>query len=128
MISILTRVTELLAQTQAPTAAPQDMRPLLMMLGAIGILFWFVVLRPQRTEQKKRDEMLSEVAKGDHIVTVGGIHGTVEGVDLSKNLVSVSIAPKTTIRISKSSVASVTPKKKGGKGGEAEDSKGSKKA
>lgn len=116
------------AQT-APSAAPaQDMRPLIFMLGAIGVLFWFVVLRPQRTEQKKRDEMLNEVAKGDHIVTTGGIHGTVEGVDLSKNLVSVSIAPKTTIRINKSSVASVTPKKKGGKGGEAEDSKGSKKA
>lgn len=128
MISTLSWVAQMFAQT-APSAAPaQDMRPLIFMLGAIGVLFWFVVLRPQRTEQKKRDEMLNEVAKGDHIVTTGGIHGTVEGVDLSKNLVSVSIAPKTTIRINKSSVASVTPKKKGGKGGEAEDSKGSKKA
>jgi len=104
------------------------MRPLLFMFGAIGLVFWLVVLRPQRAEQKKRDEMLNEVAKGDHVVTIGGIHGTVEGVDLSKNLVSVSIAPKTTIRINKSSVASVTPKNRGGKGGEDEDSKGSKKA
>jgi preprotein translocase subunit YajC len=71
-----------------------------------------VILRPQRTEQKKREEMLSAVAKGDHVVTIGGVHGTVEGIDTGKNTVSLLVAPKTTIRVNRSALASITPRKK----------------
>lgn len=110
---------------QAATgSAPGDMKPLFVMLLAIGAIFYFVVLRPQRNEQKKREEMLNTVAKGDHIVTIGGIHGTVEGVDVAKNIVSISIAPKTTIRVNRSALASITPRKKGG----AEDEEKAEKA
>lgn len=104
-----------LAQAASPgPGGASDAMPLVFMLLIIGVLFYFVILRPQRTEQKKRDEMLSVVGKGDHIVTVGGIHGTVEGVDVTKNIVSISVAPKTTIRVNKSALASVTPRKKVG--------------
>jgi preprotein translocase subunit YajC len=91
-----------------------DMRPLLFMLLAIGAIFYFIVLRPQRNEQKKRDEMLNAVAKGDHVVTIGGIHGTVEAIDVTKNVVSISVAPKTTIRVNRSALASVSSRKKPG--------------
>jgi preprotein translocase subunit YajC len=91
-----------------------DMRPLLFMLLAIGAIFYFIVLRPQRNEQKKREEMLNAVAKGDHVVTIGGIHGTVEAIDVTKNVVSISVAPKTTIRVNRSALASVSSRKKPG--------------
>lgn len=101
---------------QAPAAGGAgDTMPLVMMFLVIGALFYFIILRPQRNEQKKRDEMLNAVSKGDHIVTIGGIHGTVEGIDTGKNIVSVLVAPKTTLKFNRSALASVTPKKKAGK-------------
>jgi preprotein translocase subunit YajC len=90
-----------------------DMRPLLFMLLAIGAIFYFIVLRPQRNEQKKREEMLNAVAKGDHVVTIGGIHGTVEAIDVTKNIVSVSVAPKVTIRVNRAALASISSRKRG---------------
>ena len=100
---------------QAPAGGGAgDTMPLLMMFLVIGALFYFIILRPQRNEQKKREEMLNQVAKGDHVVTIGGIHGTVEGVDVNKNFVSLSIAPKITIRVNKSALGSVTPRGKKG--------------
>lgn len=104
-----------LAQQAAPPGGPAaapSFRPIILMFVAIGLLFYFIILRPQKSDQKKRQSMLDEVAKGDHIVSIGGLHGTVEAVDLSKGILSVSIAPKTTVRINKSALASVTPKGK----------------
>lgn len=100
---------------QAPTGGgAADTMPLLMMFLVIGALFYFIILRPQRNEAKKREEMLNQVAKGDHVVTIGGIHGTVEGVDVNKNVVSLSIAPKTTVRVNRSALGAVTPRGKKG--------------
>ena len=91
-----------------------SMSPIIFMFIALAVLFYVVIVRPQRTEQKKRESMLDAVAKGDHVVTSGGIHGTVEAVDLSKGIISVNIAPKTTIRVNKTALSSVTPKGKAG--------------
>lgn len=104
----------MLPLAQAPGGGAADTMPLLMMFLVIGVLFYFVILRPQRSEQKKREEMLNAVAKGDHVVTIGGIHGTVEGIDTGKNTVSLLVAPKTTLRVNRSALASVTPRNKGG--------------
>lgn len=111
----LSEAWNLVPLAQAPAGGGAgDTMPLLMMFLVIGALFYFIILRPQRNEQKKREEMLNQVAKGDHVVTIGGIHGTVEGVDVNKNVVSVSVAPKTTIRVNRSALGSVTQRKKGG--------------
>lgn len=70
----------------------------------IGI-FWFLVLRPQRQEQKKRDEMIRALRRGDRVVTMGGMHGTI--VDMSDDTVQLKIAEKVEITISRSSVGQV---------------------
>ncbi|GEM_PF-254677 len=100
---------------QAPAAAPasgSDFRPVLFMFLALGLLFYFIIIRPQRREQRQRQSMLDAVTKGDHVVTAGGIHGTVEAIDLTKGIVSLQVAPRTTIRVNKSALASVTPRAK----------------
>lgn len=110
----------MVAQAGADDSGSQpSISPIIFMFVALAILFYVVIVRPQRTEQKKRESMLEAVAKGDHIVTAGGIHGTVEAVDLSKGIISVNIAPKTTIRINKTALTSVTPKGKAGQSKEA---------
>ena len=52
-----------------------------LMMGAIFLIFYFLVIRPQQRQQKEREEFLRTAAKGDEIVTSGGIHGKVAAVD-----------------------------------------------
>ena len=92
----------------------------LLPIGVIMLLFYFIILWPQRKEQKVRQKMLDDVAKGDEVVTVGGIHGLVENVDAAKGIIKVNIAPKVTIKVNKSSLSAVTPKGKAGKGKDSE--------
>lgn len=104
----------------APAAPSSSPAPMMIMLLTIGGLFYFMVLRPQGRDQKKREAMLTSVGKGDHVVTVGGLHGKVEAVDASTNQLSIQIAPKTVVRVDRSALASVTPK--GAKGKEKQNS------
>jgi len=68
-------------------------------------IFWFLLLRPQRQEQKKREQMIRSLHRGDHVVSMGGIHGTI--VDLNDDTVLLRIADKVEVTISRSSVGQV---------------------
>ncbi|MCK6489916.1 MAG: preprotein translocase subunit YajC [Planctomycetes bacterium] len=65
----------------APAAAQQG-NPLFMILLMVGVFafMWFVMIRPQRKEEKRRKEMIEQTKRGDRVVTIGGAHGTVEAV------------------------------------------------
>lgn len=69
------------------------------------VIFYFLLWRPQAQEQKKRKAMLESLKKGDEIVTVGGIHGTITA--LKKDTVIVKIADKVEIELDRSGVGSV---------------------
>ena len=56
----------------------------------IAAAFYFLILRPQQKEQKERQAMQKALAKGDQVVTSGGIHGTVTGAE--EEVVTVEIA------------------------------------
>ena len=86
------------------------------MIVSIGMLAYFLLIRPQKQEQRKRDQMLNQLGKGDEIITAGGIHGTVESVDAAKGTVTVIVAPKISIKFSRTAITTVVKKK--GKGGD----------
>lgn len=98
------------AQQEAPEG-PRGLSPVMLAMIAIFILFWFMLIAPQKREQRKREEMLKNVQKGDSVVTAGGIHGTVESVDSERDIVTINVAPKINIKFNRSSVSSVEPKK-----------------
>jgi preprotein translocase subunit YajC len=77
----------------------------LIMFGAIFAIFYFMIVRPQQKRAKEREQMLSNVQKGDKIVTSGGIHATVVGIEEKTVLVQVSDNVK--IKIEKSAVATI---------------------
>ena len=52
-----------------------------MMMGAIFLIFYVLVIRPQQKKQREREAHLQTAAKGDDVVTAGGIHGRVSAVD-----------------------------------------------
>lgn len=71
---------------------------------AMFLLLYALVIRPQSRQQKEHRKMISEVQRGDHIVTSGGIHGRVTGV--SDDILTVEIAERVRIRMNRSAVAS----------------------
>jgi preprotein translocase subunit YajC len=61
-----------------------------IMFGAIFLIFYFMIIRPQQRRAKEREKMLSNVQKGDRVVTSGGLHGVVAGIDEKTILLQVS--------------------------------------
>jgi preprotein translocase subunit YajC len=62
----------------------------LVMFALIIGIFYFLILRPQQKRQKDRQKLLDAIKKGDKIITSGGLHGTVAGVDDKTLLVQVA--------------------------------------
>lgn len=81
----------------------------LIMFGAIFLIFYFMIIRPQQKRAKEREKMLSALQKGDKVVTSGGIHGTIAGLDDKTVLLQVSDNVK--IKFERSAVATVLTSK-----------------
>ncbi len=81
----------------------------LLMFGAIFLIFWFLIIRPQNKRQKEQKAMLESLDKGDKVVSIGGIHGTI--VSLNENTVILKVDDNTKMEMSRSAVSSVTRKK-----------------
>ena len=79
------------------------------MFGAIFLIFYFMIIRPQQKRSKERDKMLSNLEKGDKIVTSGGIHGIIAGLEEKTALVQVGDNIK--LKIERSAITSVIAKK-----------------
>ena len=84
----------------------------ILFLGAMLLLMYALIIRPQQRQQKEHRTMLGQIEKGDGIVTSGGVHGRVTGV--TDDVLTVEIAPNVRIKLSKSAVASRTAAKSEG--------------
>lgn len=77
----------------------------LVMFGLIFLIFYFMIVRPQQKRQKDRQKMLDAIKKGDKVITAGGMHGTVIGIE--DKTVLVQIADNVKVKVDRSSVASI---------------------
>lgn len=82
-------------------AALLNMAPILL----IFVIFYFLLIRPQQQRQKKLNQMLQSLKKGDRVLTSSGIFGTVVGVDDAKAVLRISDDVK--VEFLKSSVVQV---------------------
>lgn len=78
--------------------------PMTMMVLVL-VLFWVMMIVPQRKQQKQRNTMLQNLKKGDKIIMTAGIHGEI--IDIDEDDIRVRIADKTEIQVSKSAIARV---------------------
>ncbi|MPZ89006.1 MAG: preprotein translocase subunit YajC [Nitriliruptorales bacterium] len=69
----------------------------------VGVIFYFLLIRPQRTRQRKQRALLESLNRHDRIVTLGGFHGTIESVN--EDTLRVEIAPGTVVTLTKGAVA-----------------------
>jgi preprotein translocase subunit YajC len=79
----------------------------LLPFAALLLLMYALVIRPQQRQQRDHRTMLSQIQRGDQVVTTGGLHGKVTGV--ADDVLTVEIAERVRVKISKSAVASRAP-------------------
>lgn len=89
-------------------AAPAN--PLLSFLPLVFliVLFYFMLIRPQQKRAKEAKQMLSALAKGDEVITSGGVAGKIAAI--GENYISLEVADNVAIKLQKSAVSSVLPK------------------
>ena len=75
----------------------------------IFVLFWFILIRPQQVQQRKRREMLASLKKNDKVITIGGIHGTI--TDIKDDDITLRVADKVEIKITRNGIGQVKGRK-----------------
>ena len=98
---------------QAPTTQPAQPQPglfgnPLILFAMLGLVMYFLMLRPQSKERKKREAMLSAVKKNDRVVTIGGILGTVISVKDDEITLKVDESSNTKITFTRSAIQRVS--------------------
>ena len=88
-------------QAQAGQAGGGSMT-LLLMLALIFVVMWLFMIRPQQKRQKELNKFRDSLAKGDKVVTVGGIYGTV--LEVNDNKVMLEIDKDVKIKVDKASL------------------------
>jgi preprotein translocase subunit YajC len=76
-----------------------------VLFGSIILIFYFMIIRPQQKRQKERQAMIEAMKKGDKIITAGGIHGTIVGIE--DKVVLVQIADNVKVKIERSSIGNM---------------------
>ena len=74
----------------------------LIFFGAMIVLFWVLIVMPQRRRRQVQQHLLSSLEPGDEVMTIGGLFGTVR--EVGDNHVVLEIAPDTRVRLAKSAV------------------------
>ena len=95
------------AQTAAaadPTAGFMQLLPIILMF----IVLYFLMIRPQMKRAKEHKAMVEALAKGDEVITQGGVAGRI--ADVGEQFIHVEIADKVEIIVQRQAVATVLPK------------------
>ncbi|MBI2383244.1 MAG: preprotein translocase subunit YajC [Gammaproteobacteria bacterium] len=88
---------------QQPGALMQFL-PLIVLV----VLFYFMLIRPQMKRSREHRDMLGKLAKGDEVVTSGGLAGRV--TDIGETFLTIEVAEHVGVKVQKAAVTSVLPK------------------
>ena len=80
---------------------------MLVPLGLMFAIMYFLVIMPQQRQRKKMQAMLGELKAGDKVITSGGIYGTINGLDGDSVILKISSEPQVKIRIARAAIAQV---------------------
>ena len=106
-------------------AATSPFGGMLLPLLLCAVVFYFLVIGPERKQRKKRDAMLRELGKGAKVMTTGGLYATVVGVQ--DDVLTLQIAEGVRARFARSAIQTVVDEETGEKPAEAAIEKGEKK-
>jgi preprotein translocase subunit YajC len=95
-------MTQLVVLLQAPGAQSSNLS--LILLGGMILVFWLFMIRPQQKKAKLAKKFQEEMQKGDKIVTIAGIHGTVNKVN-EDGTIQIETSPGSYLKIEKSAIS-----------------------
>ena len=75
-----------------------------LMMGAIILVFWLFMIRPQAKKAKEQKKFIENMQKGDKIVTIAGIHGTIQKIN-EDNTIQLEISPGSYLKIEKTAIS-----------------------
>ncbi len=78
--------------------------PTFLMMGAIILVFWLFMIRPQAKKAKEQKKYIDNMQKGDKVVTIAGIHGTINKVN-DDGTIQLEVSPGSYIKIEKSAIS-----------------------
>jgi len=78
---------------------------MLVWLGLLFVMMYFLLIRPQRKRQKDHEKLISELKKGDKVVTTGGLFGTIFAIDDEKGRIILRINDETKLEFLKTAIA-----------------------
>jgi len=113
------------AGTTAAPASPQAPAPTGGAGGGLGmflplilmfVVFYFLLIRPQKKQQKERDLLISNLKKNDHVLTHAGIYGIVKQISDQDFVLCVDENKDVRVRVARSAIASVVKTSGGGEG------------
>lgn len=96
------------AQTAAASSDPTGGFLQMLPLVAVFVVMYFVMIRPQMKRQKEHKSMVEALAKGDEVITAGGMLGKVSKI--GEQYLTVEIASGVEIQVQRTSVVQVLPK------------------
>jgi len=108
MLDIIGISTAFAAGDSSAQSGAAGFASMLPMFIGFGLIFYFLIIRPQNKRARDHRSLIDQVAKGDEVVTAGGILGTVN--DVNDDVLVVSVAENVNIKMKKSSVANILPK------------------
>jgi preprotein translocase subunit YajC len=79
----------------------------LLVIVALFVVFWLLLIRPQRRRQRAQEDMLGRLRVGDEILTAGGLYGDITAIEGDE--VYVEIADGVEVRVARRAVAGVLP-------------------
>ena len=92
------------AQDAAATGGLMSFLPLIVIFA----VFYFMLIRPQMKRAKDHKQLVSQLSKGDEVITNGGLLGKI--TDVSESFVTLELADNLQIKLQRSAVANVMPK------------------
>jgi len=100
-------IIPVLAQAAPAQSSGGGLSMILMMVVLFGLMY-FMMIRPQMKRQKEHRALVAGLARGDEVVTGGGIAGRVD--EVGETFLTVEIAPNVKVKVQKGSVQQVLPK------------------
>ncbi len=94
-----------LAQAAARPSTIMSLMPIIL----IFVIFYFLIIKPQKQKQVSHQKMVDSLAKNDDIITIGGIHGTV--LNVKDSSIVLRIADNVKIEMQKSAIAGLKKNK-----------------
>lgn len=77
---------------------------IILMWVAIGLIFWFFIMRSQKKRQQEIQKFRNSITIGSRVVTSGGIYGDVRGIEEADNILVIEVAKGVNIRVDRNSV------------------------